>query len=124
MRATNDQALAQRLLSMRDQGAYSFGRFLKLNLWRYLFQIALHSVLLAILAFLGMWPLFIFLLGLVLGASCAIWAGCLKQANLAVHGQGDQLGARGEDRRSEAANGGIRIARIIDRQLARRIQSS
>lgn len=68
MRATNDQALAQRLLSMRDQGAYSFGRFLKLNLWRYLFQIALHSVLLAILAFLGMWPLFIFLLGLVLGA--------------------------------------------------------
>jgi hypothetical protein len=67
MRATKDQALAQRLLSMRDQGAYSFGRFLKLNVWRYLFQIALHSMLLAILAFLGMWPPFIFLLGLVLG---------------------------------------------------------
>lgn len=68
MRGTSDQALAQRLLSMRDKGPYRYGAFVKLNAWRYLFQIALHSLLLAILALMGMWPLFIFLLGLVLGA--------------------------------------------------------
>jgi len=68
MRGTSDQALAQRLLSMRDKGSYRFGAFLKLNAWRYLFQVAVHSVLLAILALAGLWPVFIFLLGLVLGS--------------------------------------------------------
>ena len=68
MRGTSDQALAQRLLSIRDKGSYRFSAFLKLNVWRYLFQIALHSVLLAILALAGMWAVFIFLLGLILGA--------------------------------------------------------
>jgi hypothetical protein len=67
MRGTSDQALAQRLLSMRDKGSYRFGAFLKLNAWRYLFQIALHSLLLAILALMGMWLLFIFLLGMISG---------------------------------------------------------
>jgi hypothetical protein len=68
MRRASDQALAQRLLSMRDNGFYRYGAFLKLNARRYLFQIALHSVLLAILALCGLWPVFLFLLGLVLGA--------------------------------------------------------
>ena len=67
MRGSSDQALAQRLLSMRDKGFYSFATFLKLNAWRYLFRIALHSLLLLILALMGHWPLFIFLLGLALG---------------------------------------------------------
>ena len=67
MRGTSDQALAQRLLSMRGKGPYRIGTFLKLNAWRYLFQIALHSLLLAILALMGMWPLFMFLLGMVFG---------------------------------------------------------
>lgn len=67
MRGSSDQALAQRLLTMRSKGPYRVGAFLKLNAWRYLFQIALHSLLLAILALMGMWPLFIFLLGIVFG---------------------------------------------------------
>ena len=67
MRGSSDQALARRLLSMRSEGPYRYRAFLKLNAWRYLFQIALHSLMLAILALLGVWPLFIFLLGIVFG---------------------------------------------------------
>jgi hypothetical protein len=67
MRGTSDQALAQRLLSMRSDGGYRLGAFVKLNGWRYIFLIALHCLVLAILALVGMWPLFIFILGLVIG---------------------------------------------------------
>jgi hypothetical protein len=67
MRRTSDQALAQRLLTMRDKGPYRLGAFLKLNAWRYFFQIALQSLFLAILALVAMWPLVIFFVGLALG---------------------------------------------------------
>ena len=67
MRGTSDHALAQRLLSTRSDGGYRLRAFLKLNAWRYTFLIALHSLFLAILALMGMWPLFIFVLGLLFG---------------------------------------------------------
>ncbi len=67
MARLSDKILAERMLQARERGGYRIWPFVRMNAKGYVFLVTYFGAVLALLAFVGMWPVFAVIGGIVAG---------------------------------------------------------